>query len=102
MTNATPAANVNSIPKPKKDKDDVFPHQLYRLLENVHTMGYNAELPITWLPHGRAFIVKNTGVFVKEIMPRFWKAKKLRSFTRQLCLWGYKRSILSITITNQQ
>ena len=91
MPIATPAANVNSIPKRKKEKDDVFPHQLYRLLENVHTIGYNAELPITWLPHGRAFVVKDTDAFVREVMPRFWTATKFRSFTKQLSLWGYKR-----------
>jgi hypothetical protein len=46
---------------------------------------------IQWLPHGRAFIVLNPQVFVKEVLPRFFKQSKFMSFTRQLNLWGFKR-----------
>ncbi len=69
-----------------KTKEDVFPLKLYTLLESVDAMGFTT-LPITRLPHGRAFIVEDTHVFVREVMPRFWTATKFRSFTRQLSLW---------------
>ena len=46
---------------------------------------------ITWLPHGRAFIVKDAQQLKEIVLPRFFKQSKFMSFTRQLNLWGYKR-----------
>jgi len=46
---------------------------------------------ICWMPHGRAFLVKEPQPFVKEVLPRFFKQSKFMSFTRQLNLWGFKR-----------
>ena len=44
-----------------------------------------------WLHHGRAFIVTDIKAFVGEVMPRFFKATQIRSFHRQLHLWGFHR-----------
>ena len=87
---SSPALPTTASVTKTKTKEDVFPLKLYTLLESVHAMGFTT-LPITWLPHGRAFIVKDTDAFVREVMPRFWTATKFRSFTKQLSLWGYKR-----------
>jgi hypothetical protein len=87
---SSPALRTTTGGTEDKDKEEVFPLKLYTLLESVHAMGFTT-LPITWLPHGRAFIVNDTDAFVREVMPRFWTATKIRSFTRQLSLWGYKR-----------
>ncbi len=46
---------------------------------------------LSWMPHGRAFIVKQPRVFDAEVLPRFFKQSKFTSFTRQLNLWGFKR-----------
>ena len=46
---------------------------------------------ICWMPHGRAFMVKEPQLFVKDVLPRFFKQSKFMSFTRQLNLWGFKR-----------
>jgi len=46
---------------------------------------------ISWMPHGRAFCVKQPKVFTADILPRFFKQSKYMSFTRQLNLWGFKR-----------
>ena len=46
---------------------------------------------ISWLSHGRAFIVRDTERFVDEVMPRFFKLTQFKSFIRQLSLWGFKR-----------
>lgn len=46
---------------------------------------------ITWLPHGRAFIVRNSQQVREVVLPRFFKQTKFMSFTRQLNLWGFKR-----------
>ena len=39
---------------------------------------------ISWMPHGRAFMVKYPKVFTSNILPRFFKQTKYLSFTRQL------------------
>ncbi len=46
---------------------------------------------ITWLPHGRAFIVRHAQQLREIVLPRFFKQSKFMSFTRQLNLWGFKR-----------
>jgi len=46
---------------------------------------------ISWLPHGRSFIVRDVESFMREVYPRFFKPGKYRSFQRQLNLWGFKR-----------
>lgn len=46
---------------------------------------------ITWLPHGRAFIVVHSQHLKEIVLPRFFKQSKFMSFTRQLNLWGFKR-----------
>lgn len=46
---------------------------------------------LTWLPHGRSFIVNNPDEFMTEVYPRFFKATQYKSFLRQLNLWGFKR-----------
>ncbi len=46
---------------------------------------------ITWLPHGRAFIVMHSQQLKEVVLPRFFKQSKFMSFTRQLNLWGFKR-----------
>jgi hypothetical protein len=46
---------------------------------------------VSWLPNGRSFKVHNQERIVKEILPRFFKQTKYKSFQRQLNLWGFKR-----------
>ena len=46
---------------------------------------------ITWLPHGRSFIVRHSQKLKEIVLPRFFKQSKFMSFTRQLNLWGFKR-----------
>ena len=46
---------------------------------------------ISWMPHGRAFVVKKPKLFAVDVLPRFFKQTKYLSFTRQLNLWGFKR-----------
>ena len=64
-----------------------FPNKLYAMLQRMEI-----DHIITWLPHGRAFIVRDQHHFMKYIHPRFFAAQATyRSFMRQLNLWGFKR-----------
>jgi len=43
---------------------------------------------ITWLPHGRGFVILQKKRFANEIMPKFFnKRSKFTSFTRKLNRW---------------
>lgn len=39
---------------------------------------------ITWLPHGRSFIVRDPKTLEKDFIPRFFKPMKFKSFLRQV------------------
>ena len=43
---------------------------------------------ITWLPHGRGFVILQKKRFANEIMPKYFNKKsKFTSFTRKLNRW---------------
>jgi hypothetical protein len=47
---------------------------------------------VSFLPHGRAFIVHDKTKFMKEIIPKYFNHSAWLSFTRQLSLYGFRRS----------
>ena len=46
---------------------------------------------ITWLPHGRSFIVRDKDRFVSDILPMYFASTLYKSFQRQLNMWGFQR-----------
>jgi len=46
---------------------------------------------ISWLAHGRGFMIFQTKEFVANVMPKYFKQTKFPSFTRKLSRWGFKR-----------
>jgi hypothetical protein len=46
---------------------------------------------ITWLPHGKAFIIYQKKKFGTEILTKYFKESKYTSFTRKLNRWGFVR-----------
>jgi hypothetical protein len=73
-----------------KATQNFFPYKLYRLLQSIGEIDDVAAC-ITWLSHGRAFIIRDEAVFVSKVIPEYFKQTKMRSFARQLLLWGFKR-----------
>jgi hypothetical protein len=65
----------------------IFPQRLMAILCDER----NSDA-ICWLPHGRAFIIRNRKLFAEKIMPRFFPRKsKYSSFTRKLNRWNFVR-----------
>ena len=71
-----------------------FPIKLYTILELARSGNLGTcsdENVITWLPHGRGFKLNDEDKFMTIIAPSFFKQTKIRSFTRQLNMWGFKK-----------
>jgi len=96
--------NINSVgstvfksyPTSKVIKEDdlktgstKFPDVLYKLLMDAELN--NDECIISFLPHGRSFIVNDVQTFEKELMPKYFKMSVWKSFRRQLNLYDFNR-----------
>jgi hypothetical protein len=66
-----------------------FPYRLRCLIEN-ESSDDDGVAPVAWLPHGLAFVIVDQDRLAKTL-PTFFNQSKVRSFTRQLNLWGFKR-----------
>ena len=74
----------------KTKPSPLFPLKLYMILNEIGTSECKGNI-ISWLPHGRAFCVRNNNLFVRQILPRYFKNCKISSFYRQLNLYGFAR-----------
>jgi hypothetical protein len=52
------------------------------MLNDSHEAG--AETIVSWLSHGRGFKVHESEAFVKQVMARYFKQTKYKSFQRQV------------------
>ncbi|CAJ1934573.1 unnamed protein product [Cylindrotheca closterium] len=68
-----------------------FPCRLHQMLETVEKEG-NTSI-ISWLPgHPQdTFKVHRKEEFTEHVLPRFFDQTKLKSFLRQLNVWGFER-----------
>ena len=83
-TNKKNEANMSDLEDNKFDDDaKIFPQRLMEILSDES----NSDC-ISWLPHGRAFIIRNRKLFAEKVMPKFFPRKsKYSSFTRKLNRW---------------
>ena len=61
------------------------------LLDHVENEDSMLKNIICWLPHGRAFKVRNHDLFAREVLPKYFKNCKVSSFFRQINLYGFVR-----------
>lgn len=67
-----------------------FPLRLQRMLDKLESQGEDDI--ISWLPHGRAFLVHSPERFTSELMPRYLlRQTKYSSFQRQLHMYNFQR-----------
>ena len=77
---------VNNDSLMKNHKQVKFVNKLMLLLDNDPDSSI-----ISWLSHGRSFLVHDKDRFVKEIMPLYFTSTRYKSFQRQLNMWGFQR-----------
>ena len=92
--NHTTLINMDNMaansPAVRRTKSAEFPIKLYALLELADSVFEFAQA-VTWLPHGRAFAILDKVKFMEDVVPLFFNQTKIRSFSRQLHLWGFRR-----------
>jgi hypothetical protein len=67
-----------------------FPLKLQRILDKFEADCHMTDV-VSWRSHGRAFLVKNSARFVREVMPRYFTMSKFSSFQRQLHMYSFSR-----------
>ena len=65
-----------------------FPEKLMNMLDRESNLNPTV---VSWLSHGRAFIVYKPKIFTNDIMAGYFRQSKLTSFQRQLNLYGFRR-----------
>jgi hypothetical protein len=74
-------------------KRDIFPQRLLAILSESSLSDI-----ITWLPHGRSFVIIRPDVFTVKILPKYLPpvdargSPKYASFTRKLNRWGFRQA----------
>ncbi|KAF0684965.1 Aste57867_23088 [Aphanomyces stellatus] len=76
----------------KEDKDAVLPAFLSKTFEIFSTPSFAAICG--WNATGDTIIIHDPDVFVKQVLPRFFKHRNLPSFVRQLNMYGFHKSVL--------
>ena len=78
--NGSCLSNSADMMSDKSYKRYQFPHKLYEMLMKADCMGYSDV--VSFLPHGRAFIVRDKRLFEKRVLPMFFSHKSFNSFRR--------------------
>jgi len=66
-----------------------FPFKLHQLLEEAEE--YSISHIISWLPSDDAFKIHDPDAFVTSVMTKYFKQSKIKSFTRQLYIYGFSK-----------
>jgi len=76
-----------SVAKAKNRTRNKFPKKLMTLLDDNPSSDI-----ISWLPHGRGFIVKDSKRFISDIHPKYFtNSIQYKTFIRMLNMWDFKR-----------
>ena len=81
--------NTGRVYKPLSAQQHSFPLRLQRMLDKLEAEG-KGDI-VSWLPHGRAFMVHDPERFVEELMPVYFNQTKYSSFQRQLHMYNFSR-----------
>jgi hypothetical protein len=66
----------------------LFPFKLHKVLDDADNLD-GGDATISWMPDGKAFKIHDRERFASETMPLYFSTSKLRSFQKNLNLWGF-------------
>eukprot|EP00934_Nitzschia_sp_Nitz4_P005909 Nitzschia sp. Nitz4//scaffold83_size84149//80221//81249//NITZ4_005189-RA/size84149-processed-gene-0.68-mRNA-1//-1//CDS//3329558992//5899//frame0 len=66
-----------------------FPWKLHMMLEDADLENFTHI--VSWMSDQRTFRVHHNDLFVKEVLPMYFRQTQYKSFQRQLNLWGFER-----------
>ena len=80
-------SDSHRVGKAKCNARNNFPRKLMMLLDDNPASDI-----IFWLPHGRAFFLKDIKRFISHVYPRYFKdTVRHKDFVRMLNMWGFER-----------
>ena len=82
------ATSIETMSHPP-GKSVSFPVKLLTMLNTLESQGKRDV--ISWMPHGRGFMVHQQDAFATEIIPQFFRHSKFSSFQRQLHMYSFQR-----------
>jgi len=92
VTFETPSKSVAAMQEQQQfQQQQTFPFKLYNMLEYACDSEFSS--CISWTADGSAFIIHNKDVMMNNLAPMFFNQTKFRSFTRQLNIWGFVRTV---------
>lgn len=84
----SPAQGLESARRSEQSQS-FFPSKLYNLILDAEAEGQDHI--VSWTANGSAFRIHDPQAFIRDIVPRYFKQRKLDSFKRQLLLYGFDR-----------
>lgn len=84
--NARESSNKASEDDLEEEIPMSFPQRLMDILNDEEHSDV-----ISWLPHGKGFIMYKKKKFAAQVLPKYFKQSKFTSFTRKLNRWGFVR-----------
>lgn len=66
-----------------------FPWKLHHMLEEAEKKEGGFTNVVSWLPDGKAFKIYDETTFVSTVMKTYFNQTKIKSFTRQLYIYGF-------------
>jgi len=93
ISRITAKAIDNTIVSTNLRKKEIFPQKLMEILADSTL----SEI-VSWLPHGRSFVIIRPDLFCEEVLPRYLPpadsrgSTKYPSFTRKLNRWGFRQA----------
>jgi hypothetical protein len=89
----TSSASVNLRTNVSSSSKEIFPQRLMQVLADTSLGDV-----ISWLPHGRSFVIIRPDVFSERVLPKYFPSNDTRSsskypsFTRKLNRWGFRQA----------
>lgn len=89
LNDQAPLAPITAPPPLGSFQSACFPLKLQCILDKLEAE--NQTKALSWLHHGRAFLVRDVDRFVQELAPAYFSQSKYSSFQRQLHMYCFQR-----------